>query len=180
MEQMKLTLSIRHSLEFARTLLSSLNLAHEMLVNITLRPDDWMPAQACHAALMRMTVCQQCHEPGPHQQPRPYYAAPPCENYCLNVVNGCMNDLYDLNRFWSEHINALAHFKENMIQMNNIENVMSTLDDRLLAFMATLQQQYNSSVSSEQLQQHPSSFQQSSKVSSNDDELSLPNWVNVQ
>lgn len=197
-EQMKLTLSIKQSLEFARTLLSSLSLANDMFRNITERVDDWMPNEQCHRALARMTVCQQCHPSSSsssssshHQQQQqvsgslrrwvplasssssstPFggadsppaapmrlvassasatgasaFVAAPCENYCLNVVGGCMSDLYELNRIWSEHVSALSRFKTNMIQMNNIESVMSSLADRLLAFTGRLRQQYNNAI----------------------------------
>ena len=50
-----------------------------------------------------------------------------------------MNDLFELNRFWAEHVNALARLKTNMIQSNNIENVMSNLDLKLLGFVERLQ-----------------------------------------
>lgn len=195
-EQMKLTLSIKQSLEFARTLLSSLSLANDMFRNITERIEDWMPNEQCHRALARMTVCQQCHPSssaataaaqqvgGSKQQvggsPRRWvtlgsaigapfadqstatapvrlvapasgasgapFVASPCENYCLNVVGGCMGDLYELNRVWSEHVSALARFKTNMIQMNNIESVMSTLADRLLSFMGKLRHLYSAAI----------------------------------
>lgn len=135
MEQARLSLAIKQSVEFARTLLSSLNLASEMFSNLTGRSDDWLPGPACQAALSRMTVCQKCHVTSAAQAD-----LPPCENYCLNVARGCMNDLYELNRFWSDHVNALARFKTNMIRTNNIENVMSKLDIKLIGFMAKLQQ----------------------------------------
>lgn len=144
LEQARLSVSMRQSLEFARTLLSSLGLASEMFANLTRRVDDWMPSQACHSALTRMTVCQQCYSPAAGQAAAPLarqqYEGPlaPCENYCLNVARGCMNDLYELNRFWAEHVAALARFKSNMIQTNNIENVMSSLDAKLVAFMGRL------------------------------------------
>ena len=152
-EQDRLGQAMRQSLEFARTLLGSLKLASEMFANITRQLDDWMPSQACHAALTRMTVCQSCypapanHLGSPEQLTgaRQPSASPPCENYCLNVARGCMNDLFELNRFWAEHVGALARFKTNMIQTNNIENVMSSLDEKLAAFVGRLQQQYSTS-----------------------------------
>lgn len=222
-EQMKLTLSIKQSLEFARTLLSSLSLANDMFRNITELVDDWMPNEQCHRALARMTVCQQCHpslssasasqqqgtSPGagastlaslrrwvplassasasaagvpfaadaagsapmrlvsqttPAQNP--IFMAAPCENYCLNVVGGCMSDLYELNRFWSEHVSALTRFKTNMIQMNNIESVMSTLADRLIGFMSKLRQQYTNAISEDNKEE---SNQNNSNNNSNED-----------
>jgi hypothetical protein len=151
LEQARLALAMKQSLEFARTLLGSLNLSAEMLNNITRRVDDWMPSQACHAALAQMTVCQECHvsssaasaaDPiGGIMSP----AAVPCENYCLNVARGCMNDLYELNSFWAANLNALSQFQTNMIQSNNIENVMSSVDARLLNFLKRLETQYGTS-----------------------------------
>lgn len=145
MDQMKLTLSIKQSLEFARTLLSSLTLANEMFNNLTHRSAEWLPKSSCHQALMRMSVCQQCYPSAtPTNRSHPNDLPPPCEPYCLNVVRGCMNDIYELNRFWSDHISSLSRFKTNMIQMNNIENVMSSLDEKLVNFIIKLKQQYNS------------------------------------
>lgn len=151
LEQARLSEALRQSLGFARTLLGSLSLSAEMLNNITRRLDEWMPSQACHAALAQMTVCQECHVSGEHQiSPigsigmSPLMVAP-CENYCLNVARGCMNDLFELNRFWSDHLNALARFRTNMIQTNNIENVMSGLDGKLISFVARLEAQYGTS-----------------------------------
>lgn len=157
LEQTKLSLSMRQSFEFARTLLSSLSLSHEMFTNLTRFTEDWMPSQSCHSALTRMSVCQQCAAwpttatgapagpPTPHGPPLSQVGVPlaPCENYCLNVARGCMNDLFELNRFWSEHLSALNRFKSNMIQANNIENVMYNLEPKLVNFMSKLEQQYS-------------------------------------
>lgn len=154
LEQQANVQSIKQSLEFARALLQSLYSARGMFQNLTERANDWMPSQQCHRALARMTTCQQCHTPPPTRrsapatQLLPESAHLPCENYCLNVVRGCMNDVYELNRYWSNYAGALNLFKQNMIQMNNIENVMGNLDEKLLNFMIKLQQQYNLSLES--------------------------------
>lgn len=174
-EQTQLTQSIRQSLEFARTLLSSLTLAREMFNNLTQRTIDWMPHSSCHNALTRMTFCPQCSPQYPNSATAPAYATTtatsplpqtttiqvvPCENYCLNVLRGCMNDIYELNRFWNDHVSLLNRFKSNMIQMNNIENVMSNLDENLVTFIMRLAQQTSiSSIS----QLHSSSINSHSK-----------------
>lgn len=161
-EQSKLSQSIKQSLEFARTLLSSLSLSNEIFRNLTNQASEWMPNEACHQALARMTICPQCYNSATtfrlsrlsainNNNNYLLIAQPACENYCLNVVRGCMNDIYELNRFWSDHINALTRFKTNMIQMNNIENVMSSLDEKLVNFMTKLNQQYSNSSSSSTL-----------------------------
>lgn len=163
LDQLKLSQSIKQSLEFARTLLSSLTMADEMFQQLTERTNEWMPHSACHQALAKLTQCPQCYQPPrptnrTHQQPNlgrilgqspaaEQVSGAPCENYCLNVVRGCMNDIYELNRFWSDHVAALSRFKINMIQMNNIENVMSSLDERLANFVVKLQQQYSNRTS---------------------------------
>lgn len=134
--QLKLGQSIRKSLEFARTLLSSLSFTNEMFHNLTQRATEWMPQASCHQALARMSVCPQCY---PNERMRA--GLPVCEPFCLNVVRGCMNDVYELDRFWSDHVRSLASFKTNMIQMNNIENVMLTLDDKLTELVAGMQLQ---------------------------------------
>lgn len=146
-EQVKLSQSIKHSIEFTRSLISSLSLSSEIFNNLTHKSAEWMPHKSCHEALVKMTVCPTCYPVKQGSSRAQTLAAdiPPCENYCLNVVNGCMNDIYELNRFWSEHVNALTKFKTNLIQMNNIENVMSNLDEKLVNFMTKLNQQYNSS-----------------------------------
>lgn len=146
-EQTRITQSIKQSLDFTKTLLSSLGLANEMFYNLTHGASDWMPHSSCHQALARMTLCPQCYNPQPKKGSSigVDIIQPPCEDYCLNVVRGCMNDIYELHRFWVDHVNALARFKTNMIQMNNIENVMSNLDERLINFMTKLTQQYNTS-----------------------------------
>lgn len=133
--QSKLVQSIRKSLEFARTLLSSLGLTNEMFQNLTQRTQDWIPRSSCELALARMSVCPQCYPSGAATSQQA-----PCEPFCLNVIRGCMNDIYELDRFWSEHVNALAAFKTNMIQTNNIENVFSNLDEKLIEFIVNLQQ----------------------------------------
>lgn len=146
-EQVKLSQSIKQSIEFTRSLLSSLTLSNEIFNNLTLKSTEWMPHKSCHEALVKMTVCPTCYpiKQGSSRIQTQAGDIPPCENYCLNVVNGCMNDIYELNRFWSDHVNALTKFKTNLIQMNNIENVMSNLDEKLVNFMTKLNQQYNSS-----------------------------------
>lgn len=156
LEQSKLSKTIKQSLEFARTLLSSLSLSNEIFRNLTSQASEWMPNQSCHQALARMTICPQCYSSAALRSKSGagfindhiLIAQPTCENYCLNVVRGCMNDIYELNRFWSDHINALTRFKTNMIQMNNIENVMSSLDEKLVNFMTKLNQQYSNNISS--------------------------------
>jgi len=153
-EQLKLSHSIRTSIEFARTLLGSLKLTSEMFHNLTHHADRWMPQHSCQQALARMTVCPQClssaNEESPFARfgaPKLASLAPPCEGYCLNVVRGCMNDIYELNRFWAEHVGAMERFKTSMIRSNNIENVMSDLDEKLLAFVTNLHLQYSSAPS---------------------------------
>lgn len=149
-EQMKLTLSINQSLEFARTLLSSLTLAKDMFQSLTQQPKNWTHA-SCHHALARMTHGLQCHASYTSSTARGFgrqltsAPAQTCKAFCLNVVRACMADIYDLDVFWSKHVSALASFKTNMIQMNNIENVMTNLDEKLINFISKLQQQYNSS-----------------------------------
>lgn len=133
--QTRIVQSVRKSLEFARTLLSSLGLTNEMFQNLTQRAQDWIPRPSCELALARMTVCPACLPAGSHQSQQA-----PCEPFCLNVLRGCMNDVYELDRFWSDHVSALAAFKTNMIQTNNIENVMSNLDEKVVEFVLNLQQ----------------------------------------
>lgn len=157
-EQTKLSQSIRQSLEFARTLMSSLTLAREMFHNLTHRAADWMPHSSCHQALARMSHCQQCYPTGAQS-----LFVPACESYCLNVVRGCMNDIYELNRFWSDHVNLLARFRSNMIGMNNIENLMLDLHERIALYISKLDQQYN-----------PSSTPASSNLQAQNDTSSSP------
>lgn len=156
-EQTRITQSIKQSLEFTKTLLSSLSLSNGMFYNLTHGPSEWMPHSSCHQALARMTLCPHCYVPPARKGASTLSGSttvgvdvssappPPCENYCLNVVRGCMNDIYELHRDWVHHVNALARFKTNMIQMNNIENVMSNLDEKLINFMTKLTQRYNTS-----------------------------------
>lgn len=141
--QNEISVSVRQSVEYAKTLLGSIRLASETFDSLVRRAAEWLPNQHCHLALARMTVCQQCQPnqstAGGHLSPSP----PPCENYCLNVARGCMNDLYELNPFWAEHVNLLTRFKTNLIQTNNLESVMASLDEKLYSYSSKLRQQYS-------------------------------------
>lgn len=186
-EQQLIAQSIKQSLEFARTLLQSLYSARGIFQNLTERTHEWMPSQQCHRALARMTVCGQNRCPqggrqtsgssrgaGGFQLPLAESAQLPCENYCLNVVRGCMNDVYELNRYWSSYASALGSFKQNMIQMNNIENVMSSLDEKLLNFMIKLQQQYTLALESSPLADSADDAASSSSSSSSSSQDQQP------
>lgn len=154
-ERAQLAASLRHSAEFARTLMSSVGAFREMLWALRERAPDWMSGQACQRALVQMTLCPQCHPEGGfqatskapgfglglHQQQAAATGAP-CESYCLNVARGCMNDLWELDRFWTDTVRALGQLSSNMIMSNNLESVMLNLDEKLDKFSAQLSRHF--------------------------------------
>ncbi|KAK3909322.1 Division abnormally delayed protein, partial [Frankliniella fusca] len=95
-----MALRLNDALEGARVLLEAIRFGADVLntsSTLLIDGDDASPESSCRALLTRLWSCPLCAGHG---------HALPCQNYCLNVLNGCNS--VELARAWSGFVDAAA------------------------------------------------------------------------
>ncbi|KAI8514278.1 Glypican-4, partial [Branchiostoma belcheri] len=81
-----------------------------------------LPTTECGRALMKMMYCPYC-------QNMPEVMA--CNNFCLNVMKGCLANQADLDLEWNNYIGCLANQADLDLEWNNYIDAMLMVADRL-------------------------------------------------
>lgn len=107
----KLSTQVRRSFVAVRTFVQGLSAGRDVIKGMMNVP----PTAECYRALMKMTYC-------PHCQGLPDLK--PCNNYCLNVMKGCLAYHAELDQEWNLYIDALINLADRLEGPFNIESVV--------------------------------------------------------
>ncbi|NXX57696.1 GPC1 protein, partial [Scopus umbretta] len=89
----------------------------------------------CTRAIMKLMYCPHC---------RGMSSVKPCNNYCLNVVKGCLANQADLNTEWKYLMDSLVVVADRIDGAYNIDTVIGTIHMRIAEAISNLQENKDS------------------------------------
>ncbi|XP_028655394.1 glypican-6-like isoform X2 [Erpetoichthys calabaricus] len=122
----KLNIQVTRAFIAARTFVQGLTVGRE----VANRVSKVSPTPGCIRALMKMLYCPYC---------RGIPALKPCNNYCLNVMKGCLANQADLDPEWNLFIDAMLLVAERLEGPFNIESVMEPIDVKISEAIMNMQ-----------------------------------------
>ncbi|XP_059927175.1 glypican-6a isoform X4 [Gadus macrocephalus] len=124
---MRLKPRVTKALIAARTFVQGLMVGREVASRVTkvnLPP-------ACSRALTKMLFCPYCSGlPGLR----------PCNNYCLNVMRGCLANQADLDTEWNLFLDAMLLVADRLVGPLNIQEVLQPIDVKISDAIMTMQE----------------------------------------
>lgn len=122
----KLKSQVTRAFIAARTFVQGLTVGRE----VANRVSKVSMSPACLRALTKMLYCPYC-------QGVP--SAMACQNYCLNVMKGCLANQADLDPEWNHYIDAMLLVTERLDGPFNIESVMEPIDVKISEAIMNMQ-----------------------------------------
>ncbi|NXJ81149.1 GPC1 protein, partial [Trogon melanurus] len=89
----------------------------------------------CTRAIMKLMYCPHC---------RGMSSVKPCNNYCLNVVKGCLANQADLNTEWKYLMDSLIVVADRIDGPYNVDAVIGTIHMRISEAISNLQENKDS------------------------------------
>ncbi|NXI44571.1 GPC6 protein, partial [Galbula dea] len=123
----KLKVQVTRAFIAARTFVQGLTVGRE----VANRVSKVSPTPGCIRALMKMLYCPYC---------RGLPTVKPCNNYCLNVMKGCLANQADLDTEWNLFIDAMLLVAERLEGPFNIESVMDPIDVKISEAIMNMQE----------------------------------------
>ncbi|XP_050006346.1 glypican-6 isoform X2 [Alexandromys fortis] len=123
----KLKIQVTRAFIAARTFVQGLTVGRE----VANRVSKVSPTPGCIRALMKMLYCPYC---------RGLPTVRPCNNYCLNVMKGCLANQADLDTEWNLFIDAMLLVAERLEGPFNIESVMDPIDVKISEAIMNMQE----------------------------------------
>ncbi|XP_069496054.1 glypican-6 isoform X2 [Ambystoma mexicanum] len=123
----KLKVQVTRAFIAARTFVQGLSVGKE----VAKRVFKVSPTPGCIRALMKMLYCPYC---------RGLPTVKPCNNYCLNVMKGCLANQADLDTEWNLFIDAMLLVAERLEGPFNIEAVMDPIDVKISEAIMNMQE----------------------------------------
>lgn len=113
----KLTGQVKRSFVATRTFEQALAAAGEVARNMmSIRPNG-----ECTAALTKMQQCAACK--GLTQKP--------CNNYCVNVMKGCLNQYKELDAEWDNFVQSMERIADRLLGPFNIVMVVEPINIKI-------------------------------------------------
>ncbi|XP_053555238.1 glypican-4 [Bombina bombina] len=123
----KLKLQVTRAFVAARTFAQGLAVARDVINKVS----SVNPTPHCVRAIMKMTYCPYC---------RGLVTVKPCNNYCMNVMRGCLANPGDLDTEWNNFIDASLQVAERLEGPFNIETVMDPIDVKISDAIMNMQE----------------------------------------
>jgi glypican 6 len=114
----KLSIQVKRAFIAARTFVQGLAIGRDVILEIS----KIQPTTSCSQALMKMMYCPYCRG-------LPY--AKPCNNYCMNIMKGCLAHHADLNTEWNHYIDGMMDLAQRLEGPFNIEAVVDPIDVKI-------------------------------------------------
>lgn len=86
---------------------------------------------SCVRAAMKMLYCPYCSG---------QVALKPCQNYCLNVLRGCLANQADLDTEWNNFIDAMLSLVDRLEGPFNFESVIDPIDVKISDAIMNMQE----------------------------------------
>ncbi|KAM6953575.1 glypican-4 [Aplochiton taeniatus] len=123
----KLRLQLTRAFVAARTFTRGLALMPEVVNKVSMVS----MSPSCVRAAMKMLYCPYCSG---------QVALKPCQNYCLNVVRGCLANQADLDTEWNNFLDAMLSLAERLEGPFNFESVMDPIDVKISEAIMNMQE----------------------------------------
>ncbi|XP_063046277.1 glypican-4 [Engraulis encrasicolus] len=123
----KLRLQLTRAFIAARTFTRGLQLMSDVVNKVS----TVGPTPSCVRAGMKMMYCPYCSG---------QVALRPCQNYCLNVLRGCLANQADLDFEWNNFLDAMLGLAERLEGPFNFESVMDPIDVKLSDAIMNMQE----------------------------------------
>lgn len=123
----KLRLQLTRAFVAARTFTRGLALMPEVVNKVS----TVSMSPSCVRAAMKMLYCPYCSG---------QVALKPCQNYCLNVVRGCLANQADLDTEWNNFLDAMLSLAERLEGPFNFESVMDPIDVKISEAIMNMQE----------------------------------------
>lgn len=114
----KLSVQLRRAFVATRTFAQSLSLASDVVTNMAKIP----PSPECLRALTKMSGCSTCTG---------LVEVKACNNYCINVMKGCLAYHTQLNTEWNSFVDALDQLVDRLKGPFNIEIVVNPINIKI-------------------------------------------------
>ncbi|XP_041845586.1 glypican-4 [Melanotaenia boesemani] len=86
---------------------------------------------SCVQASLKMLYCPYCSG---------QVALKPCQNYCLNVMRGCLANQADLDTEWNNFLDSMLSLAERLEGPFNFESVMDPIDVKISEAIMNMQE----------------------------------------
>lgn len=123
----KLRIHLTRSFIAARTFVHGLALMPEVVNKVS----TVSASPSCVRAAMKMLYCPYCSG---------QVALKPCQNYCLNVMRGCLANQADLDSEWNNFLDAMSSLAERLEGPFNFESVMDPIDVKISEAIMNMQE----------------------------------------
>ncbi|KAJ3588503.1 hypothetical protein NHX12_012095 [Muraenolepis orangiensis] len=123
----KLRLQLTRAFVAARTFTRGLALMPEVVNKVS----TVTASPSCVRASMKMLYCPYCSG---------QVALKPCQNYCLNVMRGCLANQADLDAEWNNFLDAMLGLADRLEGPFNFESVMDPIDVKLSEAIMNMQE----------------------------------------
>ncbi|MEQ2294797.1 hypothetical protein AMECASPLE_007407 [Ameca splendens] len=123
----KLRIQITRAFVAARTFVRGLSLMPDVVNKVS----TVSASPSCVRAAMKMLYCPYCSG---------QVALKPCQNYCLNVMRGCLANQADLDTEWNNFLDAMLGLAERLEGPFNFESVMDPIDVKISEAIMNMQE----------------------------------------
>ncbi|XP_061091644.1 glypican-4 [Conger conger] len=123
----KLRLQLTRAFVAARTFTRGLSVMQEVVGKVS----TVSASPGCVRAAMKMLYCPYCSG---------QVALKPCQNYCLNVLRGCLANQADLDSEWNNFLDAMLSLAERLEGPFNFESVMDPIDVKISDAIMNMQE----------------------------------------
>ncbi|XP_015226539.1 PREDICTED: glypican-4-like [Cyprinodon variegatus] len=123
----KLRIQLTRAFVAARTFVRGLALIPDVVNKVS----TVSASPSCVRAAMKMLYCPYCSG---------QVALKPCQNYCLNVMRGCLANQADLDSEWNNFLDAMLALVERLEGPFNFESVMDPIDVKISEAIMNMQE----------------------------------------
>ncbi|XP_074530411.1 glypican-4 [Halichoeres trimaculatus] len=123
----KLRIHLTRSFVAARTFVRGLLILPDVVHKVS----TVNASPSCVRAAMKMLYCPYCSG---------QVALKPCQNYCLNVMRGCLANQADLDTEWNNFLDAMLGLAERLEGPFNFETVIDPIDVKLSDAIMNMQE----------------------------------------
>lgn len=123
----KLRIQLTRAFVAARTFTKGLALMPEVVNKVS----TVSASPSCVRAAMKMLYCPYCSG---------QVALKPCQNYCLNVLRGCLANQADLDTEWNNFLDAMLSLVDRLEGPFNFESVMDPIDVKISDAIMNMQE----------------------------------------
>ncbi|XP_034037375.1 glypican-4 [Thalassophryne amazonica] len=122
----KLRVHLTRAFIAARTFVRGLSLLPEVVNKVS----KVSASPGCVRAAMKMLYCPYCSG---------QVALKPCQNYCLNVMRGCLANQADLDTEWNNYLDAMLGLADRLEGPFNFESIVDPIDVKISEAIMNMQ-----------------------------------------